>query len=510
MSARPRLLLAAAAALLALGAAVLPALPAAADPAVCAGMSGAWDAGTTTCTVSAAGVADTSAGLTLSGNLVIAPAGSVAVSGPFQLIVTGAVEVEGALTRLGGGIDARGGLTITGNGQMTFTGFVVAGALTIDGPGAVLTGSGSAGSIIVLDGTFDLNSTTTGPITNYDTVTASSSVTDPVRNVAGTFTSTGTLNAAVVVDGGTFDNRSWVLAALTVNGGSATNSGFGNVTGTTAIAAGASVTNTATLATVQNAGIFTNAAGATSGAVTNTGSGSLVNDGTINGGVTHTSTGAFTGSGTTIPAYPQALSFATAAPTAAVVGGSSAPALSVTGPGNATTLSASGDCSFAGPMLTYDAIGSCTLTGTRVASGNFALATVTQTFAIAGQPQTVAFTSSAPTDATVGGSSSLAATSTSGDPVSFSSLTPAVCSVAGSTVDYLARGTCRIQGTAAGNAQYASASATQSFPVLRVGGALANSGSTIAGVLPVGVGILVLGLVLLAVTLRRRVVAVRS
>lgn len=55
---------------------------------------------------------------------------------------------------------------------------------------------------------------------------------------------------------------------------------------------------------VWNAGIFTNAAGATSGAVTRTGSGSLVNDGTINGGVTHTSTGSFTRSGTTIPAYP--------------------------------------------------------------------------------------------------------------------------------------------------------------------------------------------------------------
>lgn len=60
----------------------------------------------------------------------------------------------------------------------------------------------------------------------------------------------------------------------------------------------------------------------------------------------------------------------------------------------------------------------------------------------------------------------LTATASSGLPVSFSSSTSAVCTVSGSTVTLVASGTCTIQATQAGNANYAAATpVSQSFAV---------------------------------------------
>lgn len=70
------------------------------------------------------------------------------------------------------------------------------------------------------------------------------------------------------------------------------------------------------------------------------------------------------------------------------------------------------------------------------------------------QDQTVSFTSSAPTTATVGGTYAVRATSTSGLPVSFASATPSVCGVAGNTVTFSAAGTCTVRASQAGNATY--------------------------------------------------------
>jgi hypothetical protein len=82
--------------------------------------------------------------------------------------------------------------------------------------------------------------------------------------------------------------------------------------------------------------------------------------------------------------------------------------------------------------------------------------------------QMITFTSSAPTDATVGGPS-YAVTATgggSGNAVVFSSATPAVCTVTGSAVSFVGAGTCTIDANQAGNADYAAAAqVTQSFAV---------------------------------------------
>ena len=61
----------------------------------------------------------------------------------------------------------------------------------------------------------------------------------------------------------------------------------------------------------------------------------------------------------------------------------------------------------------------------------------------------------------------LSATATSGLAVSFSSLTPAVCSVSGNTVTLETGGTCTVRALQAGNSGYdAAPSVDQSFLVL--------------------------------------------
>jgi hypothetical protein len=52
----------------------------------------------------------------------------------------------------------------------------------------------------------------------------------------------------------------------------------------------------------------------------------------------------------------------------------------------------------------------------------------------------------------------VSATASSGLTVSFNSRTPHVCTVSGTTVTFVTTGTCTIQATQAGNADYAAAS----------------------------------------------------
>jgi hypothetical protein len=82
--------------------------------------------------------------------------------------------------------------------------------------------------------------------------------------------------------------------------------------------------------------------------------------------------------------------------------------------------------------------------------------------------QQITFTSTAPASATVGGVSyTVAATGgASGNPVTFSSGAPTVCSISGATVSFTGAGTCTIDANQAGNADYLSApQVSQSFTV---------------------------------------------
>jgi hypothetical protein len=87
---------------------------------------------------------------------------------------------------------------------------------------------------------------------------------------------------------------------------------------------------------------------------------------------------------------------------------------------------------------------------------------VQQTFTVGKGSQTIAFTSTPPANAIVGGGAyTVVATASSGLTVTFASGAPAICSVAGSTVGFLAAGTCVINANQAGNANYNAAPQVQ-------------------------------------------------
>jgi PKD domain len=81
--------------------------------------------------------------------------------------------------------------------------------------------------------------------------------------------------------------------------------------------------------------------------------------------------------------------------------------------------------------------------------------------------QTISFTSTAPNSPTVGGAPyTVAANASSGLAVTFSSATPSVCSVSGSTVSFIGVGTCTVDADQAGNGEYEPApQRQQSFAV---------------------------------------------
>jgi hypothetical protein len=165
------------------------------------------------------------------------------------------------------------------------------------------------------------------------------------------------------------------------------------------------------------------------------------------------------------------------APTGGVVGGTST--LSATGgpSGNPVVFSldpstAAGVCSLSGTngtTVTYTGGGSCVVDATQAGGTDWLAApVVSRAIPVSFLPQSISFTSAAPSGAVyLGPSYSVSAVGgASGNPVVFSSATPAVCTVAGATVSFVGTGTCTIDADQAGNAQYAPApTATQSFSV---------------------------------------------
>jgi uncharacterized repeat protein (TIGR01451 family) len=161
----------------------------------------------------------------------------------------------------------------------------------------------------------------------------------------------------------------------------------------------------------------------------------------------------------------QSISFT--APATGTVGGSATLSATGGGSGNPVTFSVdatsgSGVCSVSGSTVSYLAAGSCVIDANQAGNANYTAApTVTKTITInaANQPQTISFT--APTTGTVGGSATLSATGGgSGNPVVFSvdgSSGSGVCSVSGSTVSYLAAGSCVIDANQAGNDSFSAA-----------------------------------------------------
>ncbi len=125
-------------------------------------------------------------------------------------------------------------------------------------------------------------------------------------------------------------------------------------------------------------------------------------------------------------------------------------------------------CTMSGSTVTMLALGACSLTATQPGNSSYTAAIpVTQTFnVIQGSSQLISFgaisTQGAGTTPVA-----IAATASSGLPVTFTSGTGSVCAVSGNAVTVLAAGTCSITASQSGNATWSAATpVTQSFTVM--------------------------------------------
>jgi len=184
------------------------------------------------------------------------------------------------------------------------------------------------------------------------------------------------------------------------------------------------------------------------------------------------------GNATYAPA-PQVSQTITVGPGSQTITFGAAPTLTVGGTATLSATASSGlpvtfssltstICTVSGSTVTGVAAGTCTVAANQVGNANYTAApqvtentTVTAT---ALTPQTIAF-GVAPV-LSVGGTGTLLATASSGLPVTFSSLTTSVCTVARRTVTGVTAGTCTVAANQTGNATYAAAQqVTQSFPI---------------------------------------------
>ena len=122
-------------------------------------------------------------------------------------------------------------------------------------------------------------------------------------------------------------------------------------------------------------------------------------------------------------------------------------------------------CSASGSTLSLLTGGTCIVQALQAGNGNYAPAATAQSFAVHHVPQTISFPAITGTQV-AGTNLTLTATATSGLTVSFASTTTPVCSVSGTTLSLLAKGTCVLHATQAGNSVYAAApTLAQSFAV---------------------------------------------
>ena len=168
---------------------------------------------------------------------------------------------------------------------------------------------------------------------------------------------------------------------------------------------------------------------------------------------------------TATPLSSQAITFG-AAPVVSV-GGTGKVSATGGGSGNPVTFASAtpGVCAVNGSTVTGLAVGACSITADQAGNANYAAAPqATQNFSV-GLSQTVSF-GVAP-QVSVGGTGTLSATGgASGNPVTFASATPGICTVNGNTVTGVVPGACTIVANQLGNGSYNAASqATQSFNI---------------------------------------------
>jgi hypothetical protein len=167
----------------------------------------------------------------------------------------------------------------------------------------------------------------------------------------------------------------------------------------------------------------------------------------------------------TVDKSQQVVAFTSAAPTGAAVTGSYTPTATGGKSGNAVTFTAdaattNSSCVVAGSSVTFLHPGTCTLDANQVGNADYLAAQqLQQTFTVGKGAQTITF--AAPPTGTVGSSVVLSATGGAGSsPVVFSidaSSGAGVCKVSGvngTTLSYLAVGSCAVDGNQAGDVNY--------------------------------------------------------
>lgn len=125
-------------------------------------------------------------------------------------------------------------------------------------------------------------------------------------------------------------------------------------------------------------------------------------------------------------------------------------------------------CSVSGGQVTTLQIGTCTIAASQAGDAGYWLpaATVIRSFQISGMPQSITFDSLPPLS--VGATTHLSASASSGLTVAFSSQTGSVCTVSATTLTALTAGTCVIAADQAGDGVYwlAASTVTQSVEIV--------------------------------------------
>lgn len=169
----------------------------------------------------------------------------------------------------------------------------------------------------------------------------------------------------------------------------------------------------------------------------------------------------------------QTISITSTAPANAAVGGATytVAATATSGLAVAFTIDpvASSVCSVSGSTVSFIGNGSCVINANQAGNANYSAAPqVQQSFAVKAS-QTITFTSTAPTTATVGGATyAVSATASSGLTVALTidASASSVCTISGSTVSFTGSGNCVINANQPGNAAfYAAPQVQQTFAV---------------------------------------------
>ena len=181
------------------------------------------------------------------------------------------------------------------------------------------------------------------------------------------------------------------------------------------------------------------------------------------------SAGARSGNGRVAITYSfdQTVSFTSTGPSTPVVGGTYIPTATSTsglGAGLQVDAATASVCSMSSGTVSFNHVGTCTIDASQAGGGGYAAAQqVQQSVTVAKAPQSVSFTSTAPTSPGIGATYTPTATATSGLAVvlTVDSASASVCSMSDGTVHLDHAGTCTIDANQPGDADHLAAPPAQ-------------------------------------------------